>query len=290
MSNTSAPNPISELRKRCGFYVQAIAVAGALCLTSAVSAASVVRAAAGANPAAIQAAVDLFRIDLGTLNPNTSSSFLTGRREINWDGVPDASSAPNPFPNNFFNSISPRGVVFSSTATLGVSGNQQPFQVSANAASGTPVRFGNLDPSYTTNFQTFSAQRLFTAINSNIVDVQFFIPGTNIPASVIGFGAVFADVDATSVTTMQFIGLDGRILGVFDIDAFNGGLSFKGVSFNAGERITRVRIYNGNLVAKAANVDGGIANDVVVMDDFVYGEPRPLLDCIYRDAFECLAP
>ena len=45
-----------------------------------------VRASAGATPASIQASVDAFRADLGTLNANVVGSFAKGRREINWDG------------------------------------------------------------------------------------------------------------------------------------------------------------------------------------------------------------
>src|SRR5881275_2848402 len=79
----------------------------------------------GANPAAIQTTVDAFRTQLGTLNANVAGSFSSGRREINWDGVPDALSAPNNLPANFFNVNSPRGVVFSTSGTG--------FQVSGNA-------------------------------------------------------------------------------------------------------------------------------------------------------------
>src|SRR5215510_7611131 len=68
--------------------------------------------ASGANPAAILATVDSYRAALGTLNPNVAGSFGTGRREINWDGVPDGFSAPNNLPANFFNANSPRGAVF----------------------------------------------------------------------------------------------------------------------------------------------------------------------------------
>ena len=47
----------------------------------------VVREAAGANAAAIQAAVDQFRADLGGANNgNTVGTQPSGRREINWDG------------------------------------------------------------------------------------------------------------------------------------------------------------------------------------------------------------
>ena len=76
------------------------------------SSAQVVRSAFGPAAFTIQAAVDQYRFDLGTLNPNVAGSFGSGRREINWDGVPDALAAPNNLPANFFNVNSPRGVVF----------------------------------------------------------------------------------------------------------------------------------------------------------------------------------
>src|SRR6266849_10534404 len=104
-------------------------------------AAAITFSASGANPAAIQATVDAFRTSLGTLNPNVIGSFGTGRREINWDGVPDALSAPSNLPANFFNVNSPRGVVFTTAGTG--------FEVSATVASGTPVEFGNINTTYT---------------------------------------------------------------------------------------------------------------------------------------------
>ena len=89
-------------------------LAGIVILASACFAAAIptVRTASGANPAAIQAAVDQFRADLGSLNPNNGQSFTNGRREINWDGVPDQFASPNNMPANFFNVNSPRGAVF----------------------------------------------------------------------------------------------------------------------------------------------------------------------------------
>ena len=84
--------------------------------------------ASGVDAASIQATVDAFRADLGSLNPNVVGSLGTGRREINWDGVPDNFSAPNLLPNDFFNVNSPRGTVYSTPGT-GVA-------VSANAANG----------------------------------------------------------------------------------------------------------------------------------------------------------
>ena len=52
----------------------------------------------------------------------------------------------------------------------------------------------------------------------------------------------------------------------------NGGLSFLGVSFNGGERVSRVHINSGNAPLGSSTLDGGLI-DLVVMDDFMYGEP-----------------
>src|SRR5207302_6558111 len=80
--------------------------------------------ATGANAAAIQSTVDSFRTSLGTLNANTAGSVGSGRREINWDGVPDNKAAPNALPADFFNTTSPRGAVFATAGSgFEVSGN-----------------------------------------------------------------------------------------------------------------------------------------------------------------------
>ena len=144
--------------------------------------------------APITAKVGAFRSTLGTLNPNTVGSFASGRREINGDGVPDAFAAPNLLPANCFNVNPPRGVV---CATPG-SG----FALSANTTNvtGTATRFGNIDPNHSTFFEPFSAQRLFTAIGSNIVDVSFFVPVGSQSALTRGFGVVFGDVDLANTT------------------------------------------------------------------------------------------
>jgi len=207
--------------------------------------------------------VDAYRLALGTLNPNVVGSFGSGRREINWDGVPDAASSPNSFPANFFNSNSPRGVVFSTPGTG--------FQVSATAASGVGVRFDNINATYSITFQTFSPQRLFTAINSNVTDVNFFVPGTLTQAFTTGFGAVFTDVDLANTTSLQFFDLQNNSLGTFFVPAANLGLSFLGVQFDAGEKVSRVRITSGS--TSLGSSDNSLA-DVVVMDDFIYAEPQ----------------
>lgn len=226
-------------------------------------AAPITFSAAAIDVAGIQTTVDAYRASLGTLNLNVAGSSGSGRREINWDGLPDGLAAPNNLPADFFNTNSPRGVVLSTPGSG--------FQVSANAGVGA-VEFGNLNPSYPTIFDTFSAQRLFTALGSNIVDVNFFVPGSTAPAWVSGFGAIFTAVDLANTTSLQFFGLGNELLGTFFASALmgDGNLSFLGVQFNGGERIGRVRITAGN---SALGPFESSALDLVAMDDFIYAEP-----------------
>ncbi len=241
-----------------------------------ISAAPVVRQAGGANAAAIQATVDQFRTDLGGANNGVNNSFTSGRREINWDGVPDSFAEPNNLPLDFFNVNSPRGVIFNAVEDATGAGLNQ-FAVSSTTASGVPVRFGNINAAYSSIFQTFSAQRLFIARNTHIMEVNFVIPGTNIPATVNGFGVIFADVDSASGGNRSLIrvyDVNGRQLSAASAPVADGGLSFVGISFNAGERIGRVVIESGNAALSSTNNDGTNGVDVVAMDDFIYGEPR----------------
>ena len=268
------------MSKRISIRLSIIFIAFALLAITSINAfaAPVIRTASGANAGAIQTAVDQFRTDLGA-NNGVGGSFTSGRREINWDGVPDNFSSPNNLPANFFNANSPRGAVFTTPCSNAT------FRVSAdsNNPTTTPVRFGELDPSYTTAFTTFSAERLFTVISGsavpcNILDISFFIPGTKIPATVSGFGVVFTDVDITGNARILAYGPDGSLLspGFMAPTASNGGLSFVGVSYNAGERIAHVQIVSGTDRLAAGNVDGVNGVDAVAMDDFIYGEPRAM--------------
>ena len=73
----------------------------------------------------IQAEVAAFQNALGTLNPNVAGSFGSGRREINWDGVPDALSAPNNLPPEFLQrQLAARGCVC--RAGIGFQGKRKP--------------------------------------------------------------------------------------------------------------------------------------------------------------------
>jgi hypothetical protein len=222
-----------------------------------------VRSAAGADAAAIQSTVDQFRTDLGGgTTAGANGSFGGVRREINWDAVPDCFAAPNDLPANFFNSNSPRGAVFSTAGTG--------FQVSATAASGTAPEFGNINAAYPAQFQPFSPERLFTALGSRQMDVDFFLPATGTPATTTGFGAVFSDAGNLSASggggaRMQLFGPTGIELGVYQPTVANDGLSFLGAFFTS-ETIGKVRLF-------ADEAPAATQPDADVFDDFIYREP-----------------
>jgi hypothetical protein len=232
----------------------------------------VIESATGADAASITAARDAFRLDLGGGDvAGANGSFGGLRREINWDGVPDAFSAPNNMPADFFNVNSPRGAVFSTPGTG--------FQVSANAGI-APIQFDNIDPTYSQTFEPFSPQRLFTSLGSNVVDVDFFVPGTAIPATTNGFGAIFSDVDLAFTTSIELFDTHSNSLGTFFVPATPGSetFSFLGISF-VDSVIAHVRITSGNFPVGAGITDqNGDLRDVVTMDDFLYSEPKGVPD------------
>jgi hypothetical protein len=236
----------------------------------------VVFQAAGTNAASIQSTVDAFRARLGNPNNlNNPGPLRTGRREINWDGgnpnVLDTTAPVTPF-NQFLDG---RGSQFT-TPGLGLS--QAP--AFGGPQGGLAVLFGN--PSYAKAFRPFSPSRLFTAVGSNVTNASFFIPGTNgtVPATVRGFGAVFTDVDQQAdgnpnhraSTLIEYLDKDSRILFSSSVPASpgSGNLSFFGIVFSDA-RIAAVRIQAGNVAAGPTDDKN---HDIVMMDDFIYGEPQ----------------
>lgn len=236
---------------------------GLLCLSPAPAA---VFTATGTS-ADIQTAVDNFRAALGA-NNGVGGTFSSGRREINWDAVPLGFSSPTNLPGNFFNVNSPRGLVM--TPVGGATG----LQVSANAADPAGAEFANLNAAYPGQFTTFSSQKLFTVIGGNQLQVDFFVPGTNIAATVAGFGVVFTDVQRAAGTIFQVFLGDGSNGGQFAIptNAAAGSLSFLGLT--DPNRYSRIIITSGS-ADLGSGVSQNLTNliDVVAMDDFIFGEP-----------------
>jgi hypothetical protein len=209
-------------------------------------------------------AVNQFRDLLGTLNPNVAGEQPGGRREINWDGVGAANTNNDAFPGNFFNVNSPRGVLFSTPSGL--------FRISSNG-------YTDINPNYAGEFNVFSPPRLFVARGSTITDIDFVVAGTNTPATVTGFGSVFADVGRAHSTRIEFYDVRGnRLLTIAAPRRTDDrGLSFAGAVFPSPV-VARVRVISGDTpVGPDDNVHGaGSKRDVVAMDDFIYGEPHAI--------------
>jgi hypothetical protein len=259
-------------------YARITGLIGALAATAvfvpAASAAPVVTQATGPDAAAIQGAVDQFRNDLGNNNA-AGPPAASGRRQINWDGVPDARSAPSFMPENQFRNL---GALFS-TPGLG-------FEVSGDDDNdgGNPdadpdlVNFSDLNATYTAAFAPFSPERLFAPIGSNVTNTTFVVPNTNTAADTNGFGAVFSDVDEAGPTKLELLAADGHSLGTWTVPATagSGTFSFLGVRLDAGERAALARITTGAAPLGNPDVTQSGPADVAVMDDFIYGEPKAI--------------
>lgn len=188
-----------------------------------------------------------------------------GHREINWDAAVVPTNT-NAFPGNFFNVNSPRGVVFTTDGTG--------FRVSNNG-------YTDVNPNYVGEFNTFSPPKLFVAVGSTTIDIQFFVAGSNTPAVVTGFGSVFADVGRAHSTTIEYFDAAGNSL--LKVAAprrsDDNGLSFLGAKF-ASAIVARVRIVAGDTPIGADNNDNvkgaGQKHDIVATDDFFYGEPHAI--------------
>jgi hypothetical protein len=214
----------------------------------------------------IRPAVQRFRALLGPDNGGGPGGRANGRREINWDGVPDGFASPNGYPSAFFNATTApraRGAVLTTPGDgLRVSAD------SDNPAGAAPL-FADINPSYAGEFATFSAERLFSPVGSNVANLTFRVPGTRRRAVVRGFGAVYTGIDRAENTAFQYFDRAGRSLGRFAVPVGRGRLSFLGVVFTSAV-IARVRIEYGS---GPLGPDDGGAVDAAVMDDFIYGEP-----------------
>jgi hypothetical protein len=236
--------------------------------------APIVFQAAGPTAASIQSTVDVFRAALGaTNNLNNPGPLGSGRREINWDGGNPAITATTAPVTPFDTFLNTRGSRFTTPGT----------GLSQATPAGLAVLFNN--PSYAAIFSTFSPSRLFTPVRSNRMDGLFFVPGSNgaAAATVTGFGAVFTDVDqpdgsgkkhdGNGSTDITYFDVNGKILFSSSVPPSpgDGSFSFFGVVFQDA-RIARIRI----TTDEAGGPNDDSKHDIVMMDDFIYGEPQAI--------------
>lgn len=224
--------------------------------------------AAGPTIASIQSTVDQYRAALGAPNNgNEPGPLAGGRREINWDGGGSNATSLGPTPFTVF--LNTRGAQMETQGTGFV---QAPLD-------GLVTTFGN--PTYADIFQPFSPVRLFSPIESNLTVVRFFLPGSDgsIKATTPGFGVVLTDVDQPQgnrlrpfgSTVVEYFDVEGKLLykSFAPASPGDGSLNFLGVVFDEPV-IATVRIRTGDAPAGG---DDSLFRDIVVMDDFIYGEP-----------------
>jgi hypothetical protein len=213
----------------------------------------------------IAAKLGAFRTALGgSLNAPNSPPAASGRREINWDGVPAALTNVDTFPLKFFNVNSKRGVEYRITGTG--------LRVDSTS-------FRSFNPALGDQFKPFSGKKLFTPVGSNQVSVDFKLAGAPTAGLVNGFGVVFSDVDQVGSTRIELFDGAGVRIALLQAAASPGshGFSFIGAVF-ASPVVASARITSGDaaLDGTTTDVSAGGTKDLVAMDDFVYGEPQPV--------------
>jgi hypothetical protein len=209
----------------------------------------------------LTAALTEFRGVLGEpANGGGTGPQPAGRREIKWDGVPPERTNVDTFPADGFRNA---GLI---TTTDGIG-----TRVSDND-------FADINPTYGEQFESFSKVKTFMAAGSRNMTLTFRVPGTDTNALVSGIGIVFSDVDRDGAATITLYALDGTSLGEYAAPARSdaNGHSFVGVAFDQ-PIIGRVEVRSGEaaLGAGTNDVSDGGTYDLVVTDDFLFGEPQP---------------
>jgi hypothetical protein len=210
----------------------------------------------------VNAKLNEFRNQLGTLN--TTTGVTGGRREINWDGVPDSLMSLR-MPDDFFNPVGAgapvarqRGFVYAGTGNAVVS----------------KTNFADINAQAAPEFASFSGSKTFAVTNSNLWPVGFRVAGTNTVAAIKGFGLIASDVDKNNSTFIEFFDGD-KSLGKFYLPAHDitSSFTFLGVYF-PDNKITEVKIgHEGILSAGQKDVTQGGPEDLIILDDFIYSEP-----------------
>jgi hypothetical protein len=216
-----------------------------------------------------------FQGALGGINNADMPGQKAGFRVINWDGAQlPFDMPPVAFKKN-------RGAQFFSSDNKFVVSNPN------NSADGVPkgdktappkdIRFSSLNLEQSKRFQVFSPNRLFTVRNSNKMSSKFFVPAqkdTQDAAAVSGFGAIFTDVDDGRSTLLEFYDKNECLIAKVYAPPRSKGLSFAGIIVKASHKapVFEVKL----TVGSKAIVDKTAGGDVVVMDDFIFGEPQPI--------------
>lgn len=221
------------------------------------------RTAKSTTPGGLNFGILLFRQDLGGAYNGVGGSYTSGYREITWEDAP--ANAIGGLQEQFYNKTSPRGAVIA-PADYG----PQSLIVSSSGAGSYYYLFQN----YHQGFMAYSGERIAGQPYLPHLEITFRVPGTDIPASVNGFGAVFSDVDLGGSAWISLYDEKGELITRIAPESQSSGLSFVGQSYTNGIRVSRVHISLGNW---GLHYDGdGGDRDKVALDNIIFGEPRPI--------------
>ena len=209
--------------------------------------------------------IDQFRDRLGgVLNAPNTPPAASGRREINWDGVAPALTNVDNFPLDFFNVTSARGAVYLTPGT-GV-------RIDSTA-------FASINANLPAQFKPFSGKKLFMPVGSRKVELDLKLVATTTPGVANGFGVVFSDVDRSGSTRILLLDANDVMIADIPVPGRPGAkeFTFIGAVFESS-LIAKVQIFSGDnaLDATTQDLSAGGTRDLVVMDDFIYGEPQPV--------------
>ena len=228
----------------------------------------------------------------------------TGHREVVWDGVPEALRNKGTFNPSFFDRQPggaagvQGGIIFTATNGTGQEVNDalggatpDPTLVGppmhANATAGGD--FSNHNVAFANDLLAFTQSASFAPLGTTTTDITFHVAASSQPAVVDGLGIVFASVDKAQVTYVEYFDEQGRsiarvyapvqshgpfpVAGPLAADKFP--YSFVGY-IDHDARIAHVRIVSGEVPVDTAASDIPDGNqDVVIVDDIYYGEPKP---------------
>ena len=173
----------------------------------------------------------------------------TGRREINWDGVPASATFPNRLPGGQFASAR-RGVRHARDRHRGLQrlavGRRLPGLL------GREALLARSAPTAPTCASTCPARRARRSPTRS---------GSCSPTSTPPAGAAVTFLDARGATLLEVAGAHGPTL------------SFVGVRFRDGERVAEVQVRSGSVPIAPGVVDTP-QTDLAAIDDVIFGEPE----------------
>ena len=206
----------------------------------------------------IAATVAEFRTVLGDpLNGGTPGPLSEGRREIKWD------AAPAEMPGDFFNTVVKAGAIFT---TMAPDFEQR-------------QRFQRGQPGLRRRLQRVQPAEDVHAHRQRGADHRVQGAGLRYPGGDPGLRRRVLRRRATGAASIKLFDAHGRSLGQYHapVRTDAAGFSFVGVVFDS-PIVAEVRIMSGQraLGPDVQDLSDGGNQDLVVMDDYLYGEPQAI--------------